>query len=376
MYFLPSQTISLEIKMITNKQMHLAQVFLKIFFRDRQSIIFNLLFPLIFMGVFVFVGGESEPINLGLVNNSSNTISQEFSELVEEEPLFNVTKGEENELKRQLFLGDQTAIIIIPESFNPIDETAEIKLLLDASQVRQIGSIKEAISKSLLSIERSLRNTQPMFMIKVEDVKSRPQRYVDFLLPGLLAFMLMNLSIAGSGFNIVEFRRRGILKRLFVTPIKSQDFIISIVVSRIVIILMQLSVVLGLAILLLDIKIVGSFLSLYGMIVIGSFIFLCLGFSFGSLAKTQEAIRPIVTLFTFPQLILSGVFFPINSLPDMIQPIAHILPLSVIATGLRDIANDGVSLLMINLNTLGLFVWIILSFIVATKFFVWKEVAG
>ena len=111
-----------------------------------------------------------------------------------------------------------------------------------------------------------------MFTIEVEDVKSRPQRYVDFLLPGLLAFMLMNLSIAGSGFNIVEFRRRGILKRLFVTPIKSQDFIISIVVSRIVIILMQLSVVLGLAILLLDIKIVGSFLSLYGMIVIGSFI--------------------------------------------------------------------------------------------------------
>jgi len=157
--------------MITNKQMHLAQVFLKIFFRDRQSIIFNLLFPLIFMGVFVFVGGESEPINLGLVNNSSNTISQEFSELVEEEPLFNVTKGEENELKRQLFLGDQTAIIIIPESFNPIDETAEIKLLLDASQVRQIGSIKEAISKSLLSIERSLRNTQPMFTIEVEDEK-------------------------------------------------------------------------------------------------------------------------------------------------------------------------------------------------------------
>ena len=154
------------------------------------------------MGVFVFVGGESEPINLGLVNNSSNTISQEFSELVEEEPLFNVTKGEEYYLNREFFLGDQTAIIIIPESFNSIDETAEIKLLLDASQVRQIGSIKEAISKSLLSIERSLRNTQPMFTIEVEDVKSRPQRYVDFLLPGLLAFMLMNLSIAGSGFNL------------------------------------------------------------------------------------------------------------------------------------------------------------------------------
>ncbi len=356
--------------------MHLAQVFLKIFFRDRQSIIFNLLFPIIFMGVFVFFGDESEPINLGLVNNSSNNLSQNLSELVQEDPLFKVTKGTEDVLKQQLFMGDQTAIIIIPETFNSIDETSEIRLLLDASQVRQIGSIKEAISKSLLSIERSLRNTEPMFKIKLEDVKSRPQRYVDFLLPGLLAFMLMNLSLAGSGFNIVEFRRRGILKRLFVTPIKPQDFIISIVVSRILIILMQLSVVLGLAIILLDIKIVGSFFSLYGMIIIGSFIFLCLGFSFGSIAKTQEAIRPIVTSFTFPQLILSGVFFPINSLPEMIQPIAHILPLSIIATGLRDIANDGVALLMFNLNILGVFAWIVLSFIIATKFFVWKEVAG
>jgi ABC-2 type transport system permease protein len=362
--------------MFTSKQIHLAKVFLKIFLRDRQSIIFNLLFPLVFMGAFIFSGGEPDPINLGLVNNSNNSISQDFSELVSKDPLFNITKGEESDLKKQLFMGDQTAIIIIPETFNSIENTAEIKILLDASQVRQIGTIREAIDKSLLSIERQLRNTEPMFVIKLEDVKSRPQRYIDFLLPGILAFMLMNLSIAGSGFNIVEYRRRGILKRLFVTPIKPKDFIISIVVSRIAIILMQLSVILGLAIVLLDIKIVGSFFSLFGMIVIGSFIFLCLGFCFGSIAKTQESIRPIVTLFTFPQLVLSGVFFPINLLPEIIQPIAYTLPLSVVASGLRDIANEGLSLLMFNLNSLGLILWIILSFVAATKLFVWKEVAG
>ena len=155
MYFLPSQTISLEIKMITNKQMHLAQVFLKIFFRDRQSIIFNLLFPLIFMGVFVFVGGESEPIILGLVNNSSNTISQEFSELVEEEPLFNVTKGEENELRRQLFLGDQTAIIIIPESFNSIDQTAEIKF----KEAKEAYEVLFGVSVALSEATRKVANS-------------------------------------------------------------------------------------------------------------------------------------------------------------------------------------------------------------------------
>ena len=376
MYSLLLLGISLGIKMFTSLQLHLAKVFLKIFVRDRQSILFSLFFPLVFMGAFLFSGGEPDPINLGLVNNSTNTVSKNFTEIVTGDPLFNITEGEESDLKEQLFLGDQTAIIVIPENFDYLKKTGELRLLLDASQVRQLGTIKEALNTSLLSIERELRNAEPMFSVKIEDVKARPQRYIDFLLPGLLAFMLMNLSIAGSGFNIVEYRRRGILKRLFVTPIQPKDFIISIVLARTLIVLMQISVVLGLAIALLDIKIMGSFFSLYGMVILGTFIFLCIGFCLGSIAKTQEAVRPIVTSFTFPQLILSGVFFPINSMPEIIQPFAHALPLSVIATGLRDIVNDGASLLTLNTTTLGIVVWMILSFFTVTKFFVWKEIAS
>ena len=375
MYSLPLLGISLGIKMFTSLQLHLTKVFLKIFLRDRQSILFSLFFPLVFIGAFLFSGGEPDPINLGLVNNSTNTVSKNFTELVTDDSLFNVTEGEESDLKEQLFLGDQTAIIVIPENFDYLKKTGELRLLLDASQVRQLGTIKEAINTSLLAIERELRNSEPMFSLEIEDVKARSQRYIDFLLPGLLAFMLMNLSIAGSGFNIVEYRRRGILKRLFVTPIQPKDFIISIVLARTLIVLMQISVVLGLAIALLDIKIMGSFFSLYGMVILGTFIFLCLGFCLGSIAKTQEAVRPIVTSFTFPQLILSGVFFPISSMPEFIQPLAQALPLSVIATGLRDIANDGASLLMFNATTLGVIIWIILSFFTVTKFFVWKEIA-
>ena len=188
--------------------------------------------------------------------------------------------------------------------------------------------------------------------------------------------MLMNLCIAGSGFNIVEYRRRGILKRLFVTPIQPKDFIISIVLARMFIILIQLSVILGLAIGLLKINIVGGLISLYGVILLGAFIFLCVGFFLGSLAKTQESIRPLVLLFTFPQLILSGIFFPISSLPQLIQPLANCLPLSVIASTMRNIANDGGGLFVMNFNSLGILFWFLFSFFIATKFFVWQKVAS
>ncbi len=197
------------------------------------------------MGAFSFSGGEPDPINLGLVNNADSSASKNFSELVIADPLFNVTLGKEDALKEQLILGDQTAILVIPKNFNSNEGSSELKLLLDASQVRQQGVIKEVLNSSLLSIENELRGIKPMFTLKIEDVKARPQRYIDFLLPGLLAFMLMNLCLAGSGFNIVEYRRRGILKRLFVTPILPKDFIISIVLARLVIVLREECLVQG-----------------------------------------------------------------------------------------------------------------------------------
>ena len=122
--------------------------------------------------------------------------------------------------------------------------------------------------------------------------------------------------------------------------------------------------------------VIGGLLPLYGVILFGAFIFLCVGFFLGSLAKTQESIRPLVLLFTFPQLILSGIFFPISYLPVLIQPIASSLPLSVIASTMRSISNDGGALFAINFNFLGIIFWAFLSFFFSTKFFIWQKVAS
>jgi ABC-2 type transport system permease protein len=215
-----------------------------------------------------------------------------------------------------------------------------------------------------------------MFDLLVEDVKSRSQSYIDFLLPGIMAFMLMNLSIAGSGFNVVEFRRRGILKRLFVTPIKPIDFVSAIVLARMVIVLGQLTIIFGFALFALDANILGSILSLYLVIMFGILMFLTLGFSIGSLAKTQESVGVLATIFIYPQLVLSGVFFPLETLPEYIQPFAQLLPLSLVADAMRSIASDGAALVEVYKSIIGIGVWIGIGTLISTKLFVWKEVAG
>ena len=247
---------------------------------------------------------------------------------------------------------------------------------MDAAEVRQSALLIPALEQALLAIERETRGIQPMFSLAIEDVQARSRRYIDFLLPGLLAFTLMQLSIAGSGFNIVEYRRKGILKRLFVTPVKPRDFITAIVLARMVIVLVQLSLLMLFAALVLNVRIIGGFTDFYAVVVLSTVVFLCLGFCLGSIAKTQQAVMAVGNIVIFPQIFLSGVFYPIESMPGFIQPLAHLLPLSYVATALREIANSGASLPEITSSLLGIAAWLIIAFLLATRLFVWKEVAN
>lgn len=355
----------------------LAGTLTRIYLRDRQALFFSLFFPIIFMVVFGFVGRQGQDsIALGIVNNAAGPLAEEFIELLEANPLFSVSRGEETGLREALITGETTLVLIIPGEFQATDSGVELRLLVDAAQVQELGLIMPVLEQSLLAVERQLRGTEPLFRLAVEDVRARSQRYLDFLIPGLLAFTLMQVAIAGSGFNIVEYRRKGILKRLFVTPLQPRDFISAIVLSRILLCVLQIAVLLAIAVAFLEVSILGRYLDLFVVIFLGAVIFLCIGFLLGSLAKTQQSIQAIGNLVIFPQIFLSGIFYPIDSLPAFLQPVATVLPLSFVADALREIANNGAGLLDLPFAMGGILVWMVVSFAAATRFFVWKEVAA
>ena len=79
--------------MFTKSQLHLASIFIQIYYRDRQSLAFSLMFPLIFTGIFLFSGGEPDTTDIGLANQSKNELSIKFVELIKEKGIFDVTDG-------------------------------------------------------------------------------------------------------------------------------------------------------------------------------------------------------------------------------------------------------------------------------------------
>lgn len=355
----------------------MAKTFLKIFSKDRQALFFTLFFPIVFMTIFALAGSNDEdPMEVGIVDKASNALSRDFIQTLDNNPFFHVTQDDEELLKQQVIEGDMVLVLVLPENFQDNGSPVELTMLVDRAQARQEALITTVVEQALLNVERELRNTDALFSLNIVDVQARSQKYIVFLVPGLLAMMLMQISIAGSGYNIVEFRRKGILKRLFVTPIQPKDFIGGLVISRMIITLIQLGFLLSAAVLLLGVTIAGSLLSLLSIIFMGSIIFLSIGFFMGSLAKTQQSIMLLGNLITLPQLFLSGIFFPIESMPELIQPIASLLPLSFVVTGLREVIVNGLSLIELFPTIIGLLIWLAVSLFLAVKFFVWKEVAS
>jgi ABC-2 type transport system permease protein len=354
----------------------MARTFLKIFSKDRQAIFFTLFFPITFMAIFGYVtAGGGEPLEVGVVDYAHSAFSAEFIAALEDEPLFDVTTSDEETLRQEVSEGEKALVLILPQDFEGGQDATGLTMLVDAAQARQTAMLRPLIEQTLLGIEREMRGTEPLFPLTVVDVQARSQRYIDFLVPGLLALTIMQISVAGSGYNLVEYRRKGILKRLFVTPLRPRDFIVGIVLARLVISVLQVAFLLAIAVALLDVPVIGNPLELLALIFIGSAIFLSLGFCMGSLAKTQQSIMLLGNLVTLPQMFLSGVFFSVESMPEALQPIANALPLTFLVSSVREVIVNGVSLAEQMPTMLGLVVWLALGLTLAIRLFRWKEIA-
>ena len=348
---------------------------LQMYYRDRQSVFLSLFFPLMMMFALGYmVNADVHPPSVALVGDAA--AAPNLVAALEKSPLIAIELQDETDARAALKTGSVTLILQLPDHEPAPDAPVAFKALVNAGNAAGTAQTLALIETVLHDYEYALRGDAPLFSITTEDVFSRHLRYVDFLVPGILAFMIMQLAVAGSGFNIVEYKRKGILKRLFVTPLRPLDFIVALIASRLVTILVQLAIMLGVAFLMFGIEIEGSLWLLAAFVVFGAIMFLGIGFSLGGIASTQNAVMMIGNLILFPQTFFAGVFFPLDILPDWAQTLAGLLPLTFVSDALRSIANEGASFPALTWDLAGIAVWTVIGIFLAVRFFHWSDAAN
>lgn len=197
-------------------------------------------------------------------------------------------------------------------------------------------------------------------------------RYIDFLIPGLLGMNLMGSAIWSMGFAIVDARRKKLLKRLVASPMPRPYYLLSFLLSRILLLVVEVGVLVGFGALLFHVPVRGSLLDLAVLCLAASLSFSALGLLLASRARTIEAASGLMNVVMMPMWIASGVFFSSQKFPDVMQPIIKVLPLTAVIDALRANMLRGSNLGQMAPQVGIIAFWLVICFALALKLFRWR----
>lgn len=206
-----------------------------------------------------------------------------------------------------------------------------------------------------------------------DDIVNEPgNRYIDFLIPGIMGMNLMGGGLWGIGFVLVDMRVRKLLKRLLATPMRRSHFLASVLCARMLFILPEMLLLLLLGRLGFGIPVLGSLITLSIVIVVGALAFSGIGLLVACRANKTETVSGLMNLVMLPMWLLSGTFFSSRRFPEITQPFIQALPLTQVNDALRAVMLEGASLASISWRLLILAAYAVVCFVAALRFFRWQ----
>lgn len=350
---------------------------LKEFVRDRMTIFWTLAFPLVFVvlfGVLFSFGGDTK-FNVGLVVEDAGATAQQVASILRQVPVFKITEtGRDAELTA-LKRGDRSAVIVLPDGLSSsvaAKQPARINVYYDPANQQTSQIVLTVTHQVLDQVDRQISGTQPAFTVDEETVQASQLRSIDFLLPGILAMALMQLGLFGTAQPLVALRDQGVLRRLSATPLPRWTVLGSQIAMRLTIALAQTVIIVGFGVIGFHVPLQGNPLLLLGMVILGALTFIAIGYMVAAFSKNQESASGISSLINFPMMFLSGLFFPVEFVPNFLQPVIAIIPLTYLVDAIRQIMIGTNPLFPMALDIGVLLAWLVVTLVVALRFFKWE----
>jgi len=303
---------------------------LKMTVRNRQAIFWNLAFPAIFILIFgaVFDNDSLSSFDIGVAGADGPTLQRVIAGLERSEG-FNVHTSSETDELDELNNNERQVVLVIPAT---VDAANPIQMYYNEGG-GPTGSIAQAAVQSALDGILGDSGGAP---IEERAVSTLDLSFIDFFVPGILAMSIMNAGVIGLSTAFTSYREKGILRRIKVTPFALWKFILARIVAQMAVIMATSAILVGIGMLVWGLTVRGNILLIMGVIAIGSLAFLAIGYAISSVARNTETAASYANLVTFPMLFLSGVFFPVGSMPGWLQPVIDVLPLRYLVDALRE----------------------------------------
>ncbi len=340
--------------------------------RNPATFAFGFIFPVVFISIFGLIGNTSQQITLGIPSgtNKDNAIIQAIAH----QKFIKVDAESSQILETKLRTGKISGIVQINQETS--NSKFKMSLITTSANPVQEAEVRSVVKSTVDALNVSLSGVKnPPISYDQQEVSGRNFRYIDFALPGQIGFSLLSTAIFGTVFGLIYLKKALVLKRMFATPTKPLTILLAQGTSRLFMALLQTLLILGIGVIFFKFYLPHGLITFAEMLLLSAFglmAFLGFGYFMAGLANDENSAGPLVNLITLPQFLLSGTFFPTDSFPAWVQPIANNLPLSYFNIAIRKITTEGGSLVDTWPYLLGLSLWGILMYILAARTFKWE----
>ena len=177
-----------------------------------------------------------------------------------------------------------------------------------------------------------------------QEVSGESVRYIDWVIPGVLAMNMMFSALWGIGYVIVRYRKNGVLKRLKATPVGALDFLLAQLISRVWLLIFTNGLIFVGLNYFLNFKMHGQYFDLFIIFLLGGMSLLSMGLLVAARIRSEEVAGGLLNLVSWPMMILSGIWFSLEGAGMWMQKAALAFPLTHLTTGARKIMLDGAGL--------------------------------
>jgi ABC-2 type transport system permease protein len=231
------------------------------------------------------------------------------------------------------------------------------------------GPVARLIATNVLQTAAGRRD--PLTIAEKSSIEAG-SRYIDFLLPGLIGLNLMGSSMWGVGYNFVLARKRRLLRRYAVTPMRRSQFLLSYFFSRVLFLALELAVLLGFGALVFGTVVRGSYGSVALLAFLGAAAFAAISLVIGARVENTDVANGWINFVQLPMWVLSGAFFSYERFPEWLHAPIRLLPLTAVVDAMRAVSNAGASLVDVAPQVVVLGTWCVVGFVVALRTFRWQ----
>ncbi len=351
----------------------------KAIFNQPIAIFFSLLFPIIFILIFGAFGSGGPSASRVAIESGSDTTNA-FYDAIKSNRLIRISSyPDTTTLNKELNKGRLAAVIgikVIKDSSGK-ERRYVVQTRYTTASENMYGMLWQTLQYIKLEFELRAQGSKQE-LVSIEQprrVEVRKYRQIDFVLPGQIGFSILFSTLFGIAFTFYALREQLVLKRFYASPVNRIHILLGIGMSRLFFQLLNVIVLVLFGHFFMQFTLVNgvlTFLELLIMSVIMLFLLMGVGLIFSSIVKTDAAIPLWINLFGFPQMLLSGTFFPIDVFPKWLQQICNVLPLTQFNNAVRKISFEGVSILECwrEIGILG--IWMVVTYAILVRVIRWQ----